>query len=122
MRCGSAVMAACRRVVDRDPCAGVGSLYRSGEKDKAREVFGAFLLMRNAMREFSDLTPYLLKKRGVFKNAVTHDAKGKVREIRLEPGEVEEIEYTFASLKRFLRAWFRRRFSLRTSSVPLAAK
>jgi dihydrodipicolinate synthase/N-acetylneuraminate lyase len=81
----------------------VWNLYQAGEKDKAREVFGAFLLMRNAMREFPNLTPYLLKRRGVFKNAATRGVGGKLEEVRLERDEAEEVEYTFASIQPFLK-------------------
>jgi dihydrodipicolinate synthase/N-acetylneuraminate lyase len=83
--------------------AQVWDLYQAGEKDKARDVFGAFLLMRNAMREFANLTPYLMKRRGVFKNASTRDANGTLVEVHLERDEAAEVDYTFASIKPFLK-------------------
>ena len=83
--------------------AQVWDLYQAGQKDKARDVFGAFLLMRNAMREFPNLTPYLLMRRGVFKNAATRGPGGKLVEVRPEPDEVKEIDYTFEAVRPLLK-------------------
>jgi 4-hydroxy-tetrahydrodipicolinate synthase len=77
--------------------------YQAGEKDRAREIFAAFLLIHNAMREFGNLTPYLMKRRGVFKNASIRGPDGKLVEIQPEADEVKEIDYNFAALKPFLK-------------------
>ena len=47
--------------------------------------------------------PYLMKRRGVFKNASTREPSGKLVEVRLESDEVKELDYTFAALKPFLK-------------------
>ena len=78
--------------------------HQAGQKDKARDLFGAFLLMSNAGREFPNLTPYLMKRRGVFKNASTRGPGGKLVEVRPGPDQVREIDYTFEAVKPFLRA------------------
>jgi hypothetical protein len=59
--------------------------------------------MRNAMREFPNLTPYLLKRRGVFENASTRGPGGKLVEVQPAPDEVKEIDYAFDAVRPFLK-------------------
>ncbi len=75
----------------------VWNLYHSGQQRKARDVFAALLLMVNTMRNVPGVTPYIMKKRGVFKTTAT---RGK--DVELQPDQIAEIEWNFEAIKPYL--------------------
>ena len=86
-----------------DVYVAVWDLYQSGQKEKARAVFGSLLLMLNQMRQFSGVPQYIMKKRGVFKTTVTRNHRGRRTDIDLKPDEIAEIDWNYEALKPFLR-------------------
>jgi 4-hydroxy-tetrahydrodipicolinate synthase len=87
-----------------DVYVAVWDLYQSGQKEKARAVFGSLLLMLNQMRQFDGVPQYFMKKRGVFKTTVSRNHRGRRTDIDLKPDEIAEIDWNFEALKPFLRA------------------
>jgi 4-hydroxy-tetrahydrodipicolinate synthase len=79
--------------------AQVWDLYQAGQHNQARTIFASLLLMINTMRLVPNVTPYIMKKRGVFKTAVTRG-----RDLELTPDEIQEIEWNFEGMKPYLRA------------------
>jgi dihydrodipicolinate synthase/N-acetylneuraminate lyase len=77
----------------------IWDLYQGGQHAKARAMFACMLLITNAMRNVPNVTPYLMKKRGVFKTMVTRG-----RDVPLEPDQIQEIDWNFEALKPYLRA------------------
>jgi 4-hydroxy-tetrahydrodipicolinate synthase len=73
--------------------------YLAGRREKAREIFALLTLMLNLEQQIPNSRPYLLKKRGVFKTALSRQNKHE-----LTPEETAEIDYHFAALKPYLRA------------------
>ena len=86
-----------------DVYVAVWDLYQSGQKEKARAVFGSLLLMLNVMRQFHGVPQYIMKKRGVFKTTVGRNRSGERTDINLKPDEMAEIDWNFEALKPFLR-------------------
>jgi dihydrodipicolinate synthase/N-acetylneuraminate lyase len=84
----------------------VWDLYQSGQKEKARAVFGSLLLMLSMLREFHGLgvPQYLMKKRGVFKTTVSRGHDGKRTEIQLTPDQRAEIDWNFEAVRPYLKA------------------
>jgi 4-hydroxy-tetrahydrodipicolinate synthase len=87
-----------------DADVAVWQMYQAGQKEKAREAFAAVALMLNEMKVFRNLTQYVMKKRGVFRTAVTRGSDGAPADISLGPEEVAEIDWTFEALRPYLRA------------------
>lgn len=89
-----------------DVQAQVWELYQSGRREQARTVFAAMLLMTNLMRHIPNVTPYLMKKRGVFRTTVTRrESAGRVihEEARHDPDQIAEMDWTFEALRPYLR-------------------
>jgi 4-hydroxy-tetrahydrodipicolinate synthase len=77
----------------------VWDLYQAGQQAKARTIFSALLLMVNSMRNLPSVTPYVMKKRGVFKTMVTRG-----RDVELTPDKIQEIDWNFEGIKPYLKA------------------
>jgi 4-hydroxy-tetrahydrodipicolinate synthase len=77
----------------------VWDLYQAGQQAKARAIFAGLLLMVNTMRNVPNLTPYVMKKRGVFKTMVTRG-----RAVELAPDQIQEIEWNLEGIKPYLKA------------------
>jgi dihydrodipicolinate synthase/N-acetylneuraminate lyase len=73
------------------------NLQQEKKFDEQREIFSKLLLMLNLDDRILGVRPYILKKRGIFKTAVTREA-----EHTLTPEAIAEIEYNFAGLKPYL--------------------
>ena len=86
-----------------DVYVAVWDLYQSGQKDKARTVFGSLLLMLNQMRQFKGVPQYMMKKRGVFKTTVSRNHDGKTTNIDLKPDEMAEIDWNFEAMRPYLK-------------------
>mgnify|MGYP001026924920 CR=1 FL=1 len=76
----------------------VWDLYQAGRREEALEVFSKLLLLINLDGEIPGTLRYIMKKRGIFKTTVS-----RLSDARLSPEAIEEIEFTFAALKRYLR-------------------
>ncbi len=87
-----------------DVYVAIWDLYQSGQKKRARGVFGSLLLMLNQMRQFSGVPQYIMKKRGVFKTTVSRNHQGQRTDIDLKPDEIAEIDWNFEALQPYLRA------------------
>lgn len=72
--------------------------YQAGRHEKAREIFGALLLMLNVEQQIPGTRPYIMKKRGVFKTTASRRENAQ-----LTPEAIAEIEFNFAALKPYLR-------------------
>lgn len=81
-----------------DLYAQVWDSYQGGEHEKARDLFSRLLLMINVDERIPGTRPYMMKKRGVFKTAVSRQ-----HEVKLSPTAIEEIEFNFAALKPYLK-------------------
>lgn len=81
-----------------DIYAQIWDWYQAGERDKARDLFARLLLMVNLDQQIPGTRQYIMKKRGVFKTAVSRRLK-----FELTPKAIEEIEFNFAALKPWLR-------------------
>ncbi len=77
----------------------IWDLYQGGEKDKALDVFSKLLLVINIEQQIPGTLEYVMKRRGVFKTAVS-----RRHEVKLTPEAVAEIEYNLAPLKPWMRA------------------
>ena len=78
-------------------------LYHSGQKEKARAVFANLLLVLNTMRQFRGVPQYIMKKRGVFKTAVSRGRDGKRTEVAMKPEDIAEIDFNFEAIKPYLK-------------------
>jgi len=81
-----------------DIYAKLWNLHRESKVDEARNLYGKLLLMLNLDQDIPGTRLYILKKRGIFKTAVSRQ-----RDYRLTPGEIAEIEYRFDALKPYLK-------------------
>lgn len=73
-------------------------LYHSGRVDKAREIFSKRLLMVGAAEEIPGVRPYVMKKRGVFKTAMSR------RENSAMTGDaMREVDFEFEGLKPYFK-------------------
>jgi dihydrodipicolinate synthase/N-acetylneuraminate lyase len=81
-----------------DIYARLWSLHVENKQDEKRELFGKLLLMLNLDQDIPGTRLYILKKRGVFKTAVSRQ-----RDYNLTPEEIAEIEYRFAALQPYLK-------------------
>ena len=81
-----------------DVYARLWSLHQQKKWDEQREVFSKLLLMLNLDQQIPGARPYILKKRGVFKTAVSRQG-----DYKLTPEAIAEIEYNFEGLKPYLK-------------------
>jgi len=94
-----------------DLMARLWDLHARGKSEELRDAFGRFLLMRNLTQQIPGVDLYVMKKRGVFKAAVTRGARGAKR-LDFSPEQIAEIEYRFDGLKPYL-------MPARTSTSPV---
>jgi len=90
-----------------DVQAQIWELYQSGRRESARAIFAAMLLVTNVMRHVPNVTPYLMRKRGVFKTTVTRrEGTGGVvhEDPPLDADQIAEIDWNFEALRPYLRA------------------
>ena len=73
-------------------------LHRQNNREEQREIFSKLLLMLNLDQQIPGVRPYILKKRGVFKTAVSRQG-----DYKLTPEAIAEIEYNFEGLKPYLK-------------------
>jgi len=81
-----------------DVYARIWSLYQSGDREEARELFARLLLMLNTEQQIPGTRRYIMKKRGVFKTLVSRRDKSI-----LAPAAVQQIEFQFEGLKPYLK-------------------
>jgi dihydrodipicolinate synthase/N-acetylneuraminate lyase len=74
------------------------NLHVQNKAEEKRELFSKLLLMLNLDQDIPGTRLYLLKKRGIFKTAVSRQ-----KQVNLSADEIAEIEYRFAALKPYLR-------------------
>jgi len=74
------------------------NLHQQNKLEDQREMFSKLLLMLNLDQQIPGVRPYILKKRGVFKTAVSRQG-----DHQLSPEAIAEIEYNFAALKPYLK-------------------
>ncbi len=82
-----------------DIYAQIWDLYQSGDRNKARSLFGKLLLLINLEQQIPGTRQYVLKKRGVFKTVVS-----RRQPVDLSPEAMAEIDFNFEELKPYLRA------------------
>ena len=80
-----------------DIYARLWNLHLQNKADEKRELFSKLLLMLNLDQDIPGTRLYMLKKRGIFKTAVSRQ-----REYNLTAGEIAEIEYRFEALRPYL--------------------
>ena len=68
-------------------------------REKARDLFALLMSMVNLEQLVPGTRQYIMKKRGVFKTAVS-----RREEIRYTPEAIDEIEFIWSGLKPHLRA------------------
>ncbi|MCC6588638.1 MAG: dihydrodipicolinate synthase family protein [Bryobacterales bacterium] len=73
--------------------------WQAGDRDRARLVFSQLLLMINLDSVVPGARQYVMKRRGVFKTAVS-----RRQPVKLSPKAVEEIEFCLAALKPYFKA------------------
>jgi 4-hydroxy-tetrahydrodipicolinate synthase len=78
--------------------AQIWDLYHSGWEEQAREIFSKRLLMVNAEQNIPGVRPYIMKKRGVFKTALS-----RRQDTDLTADAIREIDFEFEGLEPFLR-------------------
>ena len=81
-----------------DVYAHLWELHLAGERDQVREVYSKLLLMTNLEQAIPGIRPYMMKRRGVFKTAVSRRA-----DYSYSAAAVAEIEHNFEALKPYLR-------------------
>ena len=82
-----------------DVYARLWDLHFQNKAAEKRELFGKLLLMLNLDHDIPGTRLYMMKKRGIFKTAVSRQ-----REYKLTAEEIAEIEYRFEALKPYLKA------------------
>jgi len=82
-----------------DVYASLWNLHREKQARRSARAYGKLLLMLNLDQDIPGTRLYILKKRGIFKTAVSRQ-----REYRLTASEIAEIEYRFEALKPHLKA------------------
>ena len=82
-----------------DIYARLWNLHLQNKTEEKRELFSKLLLMLNLDQDIPGTRLYMLKKRGIFKTAVSRQ-----HEYKLTPEEIAEIEYRFEGLKPYLQA------------------
>ncbi len=81
-----------------DVYAHLWELHLANKRDAVREVYSKLLLMTNLEQAIPGLRPYMMKRRGVFKTAVSRRG-----DYSYSAATVAEIEHNFAALKPYLR-------------------
>jgi 4-hydroxy-tetrahydrodipicolinate synthase len=81
-----------------DIYAQLWNLHQQNKLEDQREMFSKLLLMLNLDQQIPGVRPYILKKRGIFKTAVSRQG-----DHQLSPEAIAEIEYNFAALKPYLK-------------------
>jgi len=81
-----------------DIYARLWDLHVQNKIDEKRQLFGKLLLLLNLDQDIPGARLYILKKRGIFKTAVSRQ-----RDYRLNADEIAEIEYRFAALQPYLK-------------------
>lgn len=81
-----------------DIYAHLWELHLAGRHDEVRDVYGKLLLMTNLEQVIPGLRPYMMKRRGVFKTAVSRRGNYSFSE-----EAIAEIEHNFAALNPYLR-------------------
>jgi dihydrodipicolinate synthase/N-acetylneuraminate lyase len=82
-----------------DIYARLWNLHLQNKTEEVRELFSKLLLMLNLDQDIPGTRLYMLKKRGIFKTAVSRQ-----HEYKLTPEEIAEIEYRFEALRPYLQA------------------
>jgi dihydrodipicolinate synthase/N-acetylneuraminate lyase len=82
-----------------DIYARLWNLHLQNKPDETRELFSKLLLMLNLDQDIPGTRLYILRKRGIFKTAVSRQ-----KEYKLTRDEIAEIEYRFAALQPYLQA------------------
>jgi hypothetical protein len=82
-----------------DIYAQIWSLYQSGKRDAARDLFGRLLVLINMETQAAGMRPYIMKKRGVFKTVMSRQNQS-----RLAPEAMAEIDFNFEGLRPYLKA------------------
>ena len=73
-------------------------LYHSGRQDQAREIFSKRLLMTAVAEHISGVTAYIMKKRGVFKNAFSRRENTNMTRY-----QIQEIDFEFEGLRPYMK-------------------
>lgn len=81
-----------------DVYAHLWELHQADKRDEVRQVYSKLLLMTNLELAIPGLRPYMMKRRGVFKTAVSRRG-----DYSYSAAAVAEIEHNFAALKPYLR-------------------
>ncbi len=82
-----------------DIYAQLWNLHRQNKMVEKRELFSKLLLLLNLDHDIPGARLYLMKKRGIFKTAVSRQ-----KDVRVSAEEIAEIEFRFEALKPWLRA------------------
>ena len=77
----------------------IWNLYQSGERDRARELFGRLMVLINMETQAPGTRQYIMKKRGVFKTTVSRQ-----KQWSLTPQAMAEIDFNFEGLRPYLKA------------------
>ena len=88
-----------------DVMVAIWTLYQSGKREQAADAFSKLLLMKNCEAQIPGTERYIFKKRGIFKSTASRRGApvGQVIIRDLAPDAVAEIEFRFATLKRYLK-------------------
>lgn len=81
-----------------DVYAEIWSLFQSGKRDEARDVFGKLLLLINCEQQIPGTRQYIMKKRGIFKTTVSRQ-----KDYKITSEGAAEIDFHFTALKPYLR-------------------
>ena len=81
-----------------DVYARIWKLHLENRRSEVLEVFSKLMLMTNLERQIPGLRNYMMKRRGVFKTAVSRRG-----DYSFSPDAVAEIEYNWAALKPYLQ-------------------
>ena len=79
--------------------AQIWELFQSGKREQARDLFARLMLMINLEQQITCTRQYMMQKRGIFKTTVS-----RRETFELTREAIEEIEFSFAALKPYLRA------------------
>ena len=82
-----------------DIYAQLWALHETGQMGRVRELFGRLLVMTALEQEIPGMRPYIMKKRGVFKTAVSRRTP-----FRATPEAIAEIDASFDGIKPYLKA------------------
>ena len=85
-----------------DLMAKIWELHESGQRDRLRDAFGRFLLMRNLSQQLPGVDLYIFRKRGIFKTTATRGSGGAVVKASLTAEAIAEIDDRFAALGAYL--------------------